>query len=73
MTNLDLVLEEWKNYVGKNVEISGLIVKGVFKVLEAGKFGIVLQNSAFAYGTSTGDIKIIPLETIRFCGAVVCA
>ncbi len=72
MTDLDVVLEKWKELVGKKVEISGLLVKGVFKVLEAEKYGIVLENPEFAKGTSTGNVKTIPLKTIGFCRAEVC-
>lgn len=57
MTDLDVVLEKWKELVGKNVEISGLAVKGVFKVIEAEKYGIILENPNLAKGTSTGTSK----------------
>lgn len=72
MTDLDIVLEKWKGLVGKKVEISGLLVKGVFKVLEAGKYGIVLENPEFSKGTSTGNIKRFPLTSMVSCRAEVC-
>ncbi len=72
MTDLDVVLEKWKELVGKNVEISGLTVKGVFKVIEAEKYGIVLENPNLAKGTSTGNIKRFPLTSMVSCRTAVC-
>lgn len=72
MTDLDVVLEKWKGLVGKSVKISGLTVTGIFKVLEVGKYGVVLENKKFGDETSTGHVRRITLEKARWCKAVLC-
>lgn len=72
MTNLDEVLTKWKALVGKKVEISGLTVTGIFKVLEVGKYGVVLENKKFGEETSTGYVRRITLEKAGWCKAVLC-
>lgn len=72
MDNLNKVLADWRKLVGETVEISGLWVKGKFKVIGAEESGITLKSDEFSKNSSTGDTRTFSLATMFRCRYVVC-